>query len=111
MQGSAIGNQQAPIPLFYMAMTPSAAVQLGGAPAFSLTLPSYLSTSGFNFYVGYFDPSNALNGYQLNFEGPAAINGQTVSFAESTQSLSLKSAATYSFSLYEIPIPSPSPTP
>ena len=110
MQGSVIGNQPAPIPLLYVTITPSAPAQLAGAPAFTVTLPSYLSTSGFMYYVGYFDPSNPLNGYQPAFEGPGSVNGQTVGFTQPTRNLSLKSAMTYSFSLYEVPVPSPSPS-
>ena len=108
IQGSTTANQFAS--LFYVTMTPSAEVQLGSAPGFTLTLPSAVLTSGYKFYVGYFDPASAINAYQTSFEGPAIVDGQTVAFAPAIGSISMQPAVTYSFSIYEVPIPSPSPS-
>jgi hypothetical protein len=111
MQGTATANQPAPIPLMYVAMTPAAEVQFSSAPSFTLALPAELPTSGFNFFIGYFDPANALDGYQPAFEGPASVSGQTLTFSQNASGLTFKAGRTYSFSLYEVPLPSPSPQP
>lgn len=112
MQGSASGSQPAPTPLLYLAMTPQSEVRLSEAPSFSITLPEALPTSSDAFYIGFFDPSNPLAGYQPVFEGPAAVSGQTADFfTASSGALNFKADLTYCFSLYELPIPTPSPSP
>ena len=94
-------------PLLYITLTPSANVRLGATPAFSLVLPPNLPASGLAFYIAYFDPQHAAQGYQTAFEGPAAVNGQMIAFTQPAPSLSLN-ASTYSFCLYEVSVP-PSP--
>lgn len=111
MQGSSYGSALAPIPLIYVAMTAAAKVQFSAAPGFWLTLPAMLGTSGFNFYVGYFNPRKPLSGYESSFEGPAVVSGQQIRFSEGFSPLKFDAHQTYCFAVYEVPIPTPSPSP
>lgn len=111
MQGSSYGSELAPIPLIYVAMTPAAKVQFSAAPGFWLTLPAALGTSGFKFYVGYFNPNKPLSGYETAFEGPAVVSGQQIRFSERFSPLKFDAHQTYCFAVYEVPIPTPSPSP
>lgn len=94
--------------LLYLSISPQANVTFTGQPGFSITLPSRVSTAGLQFYLAFYSSP----GWQA-IAGPAAVSGQTLTFAaQSSGSASLSAGATYTFAIYSTTAtPSPSPTP
>jgi len=113
----------------YITVTPTAKVSFNATPAFSFTLPSSSGvSSGSSAWIALYDPTQSANGW-VTLLGPGTVNGQTVTFASSTNGFSLSAGTTYVFSLFTTsqtglsasacsvavatpaPSPFPSPTP
>jgi len=99
----------------YLLLQTSSNVNATSFPQISITLPRSDVTSGLNFYLAYFDPANAPNGYQMGMLGPQTTKTNTVAFPPVAQPFTLDANQLYIFVLYSVPIgtvtPSPSPTP
>lgn len=109
-----VNTGTAPTVYFFESFTASTTVTFNGVPGFSLTLPSSISTAGQAFYVALLAPG--MTQWQMAAEGPAQINGQTLTFPEQTgTTVTLTAGQTYWFAFYSIPAgsitPAPSPTP
>jgi hypothetical protein len=86
--------------LLFVSLKFSSTITLSGAPAFTFTVPSAAIVPGANYFVAMFDPTNRAAGWQLGFEGPATINGTTLTFTGSTTPFTLVGGQTYYFALY-----------
>ncbi len=86
-------------------------VTLLGGPSFDLTVPVADILDGTVYYFALYDPTNADLGWQLGFEGPAAVVGSTLIFVGASASVTLAANVTYEFALYGVSVAAPSPTP
>jgi hypothetical protein len=86
--------------LLFVSLNFSTTITLSGTPAFSFVVPNSVIVPGADYYVAMFDPTNRAAGWQLGFEGPAAISGNTVVFKGSTTPFTLTGGVTYYFALY-----------
>lgn len=95
---------------FYESFTSPVPLTFNGIPGFTITLPATLSTSNLYFYVGYFDAGT--NAWVDPILGPAAIGGNTLTFAGNPgQTVSLSANVPYTFAFYSLSSPAPTPTP
>lgn len=95
----------------------SAPVTLSAPPSFSFTLSPSNIVSGASYYVALYDPMNAALGWQLGFEGPGALSGDSLSFTGTGGAMTFAANQQYWFGLYAAstaaatPTPAPSATP
>lgn len=99
-------------PLDYFSFSDASAVKFSGFPAFSFTLPAAITTASKQFYLAFYDPKNAVAGWQTGFSGPATVTGQTLAFATGSTPFSMSAGLAYNFVLYSVntgPTPTPAP--
>jgi hypothetical protein len=86
--------------LFYVTFTSPVTLSLPRLPAFTLTLPATVPTTG-QFYYAISDPTSPNPGITFRTEGPASVSGRKVSFASSDNPLTLQAGKSYTFAFYE----------
>ncbi|MBV8809583.1 MAG: hypothetical protein JO033_12995 [Acidobacteriaceae bacterium] len=99
-------------PLLYFNLTATQNVTFSGFPAITITIPNSITTTGFQFYIAFFDVSNPSAGWVTQFRGPATVSGQTLTFAGSNTPFTMKAGQSYDFVLYAVQqgaTPSPPP--
>jgi hypothetical protein len=98
---------------FYTTIYLSNTVTFPTLPGFSVTLPMSVNSTGLQFFYAISDPKPANSAKaQFRTEGPAATSGQTVTFAPTTTSLTLKANQAYTIAFYAVSaIAKPSSTP
>ena len=95
----------------------SAPVTLSAPPSFSFSLSPSNIVSGADYYLALFDPMHAALGWQLGFEGPGALTGDSLAFTGSGSPMTFAANEEYWFGLYAVsaaastPTPAPSATP
>ncbi|PZR57927.1 MAG: hypothetical protein DLM50_04825 [Candidatus Meridianibacter frigidus] len=98
-------------PQLYFTFMPAVNTTFTGFPALTFTFNAGFVTSGFQFFVAFFDPKNTAAGWQQKYVGPGVVNGQTVTFAAGTKPVTFNGGSTYGFVLYGVPTVGPTPTP
>lgn len=97
--------------IIYLRIITDTVVTVPNSPTFAITVPASDIVPGASYYVAFLDP--ATNLWNLAFEGPAVVNGTTLTF--STQGLgnfTFKPHVQYFFTLIAFgPAATPSPAP
>jgi hypothetical protein len=97
--------------IFFDAITPSAAITLGGTISASQGFPSGVLTSGTQYYLGFYDPTQPSPAWQT-IGGPiTSSDGLTLTFSGSTKSFTLEAGATYGLAIFSLASPSSTPPP
>jgi hypothetical protein len=86
--------------LYYVTFTSRVTLSLPRLPAFTLTLPTSVPTTG-QFYYAISDPTSPNPGITFRTEGPASVSGHKVTFASSDNSLAFQAGKSYTFAFYE----------
>ena len=98
-------------PLVYVVLVVSGTASFATSMVFTFTLPRGTSLSpGSSANVGFYDPAQ---GQWQTLLGPGLVNGQTISFAGITGSVTLTAGTTYAFVLFSTaqPIAAVTPSP
>jgi streptogramin lyase len=97
---------------FYTTIRLSSTVTFPTLPAFSVTLPATVKPIGLWFFYAISNPSPG-NGAKVQFrtEGPATVSGQSVSFAPSSNRLTLQAGQPYTIAFYAISAIAATPAP
>ncbi len=99
-------------PLLYFDFVAAKTVTFAGFPSITITIPSNIVTTGEQFFIAFFDPTNPAAGWITNFRGPGTLNGQTLSFPGNSTPTTFKAGASYDYVLYAVQqgaTPSPPP--
>lgn len=96
--------------LFSLEILLSQTVTFSGFPGLSLTLPSSIATAGQSFYVAVYQGTSSTSPLIATL-GPAAVSGQTITFAPTTSQITLQGNQTYLLELYEAAAATASPSP
>ncbi len=96
--------------ILYVRLSADRVVQLPQSPAFSLTVPAASLVPGATYYVAFW-----AQGWNLGWQGPAAVDGTTLTFPGGGSAFAFQPNAEYWFALVAFAPsgapPSPSPTP
>lgn len=84
----------------YLTLTPSVTIAFPTIPAFTLTLPATIPTAGKSFFYGISDASAANPPPAFTAHGPAAVNGQTITFLADAGPLTVVAGQSYTFIVY-----------
>jgi hypothetical protein len=96
----------------YVSMNFSRTVTLTAPPSLVLALPAnFTIPPNTAFWLAMYDPTQSQTGWQLGFEGPAAVDGKSLHFSSTTPRTSFQGGVTYWFMVYAISVNSPTPTP
>ncbi len=104
----------------YLRLQFSADVTLPQAPAFSFIVPGTLSTNGTTYWLAFIDPLQSAAGWQLGFEGPAAVSAASttsgkpatqLAFASNGKPLAFAANQVYYFAVYAVSATAATPTP
>lgn len=86
-------------------------VLLSQAPSFTFALPSSDVVPGANYYLAMYDPNTPSLGWQLGFEGPGTVSGNSLTFTGSSSSTYFQAWTAYYLGLYAAPATAATPTP
>jgi hypothetical protein len=86
-------------------------VMLSQAPSFSFALPSGDVVSGAKYYLALYNQNTPSLGWQLGFEGPGTVSGNSVSFSGGSNSMYFQGWTAYYLGLYAAPANVATPTP
>jgi len=97
--------------LLYVELAFSASVTLPDAPGFAFSVPSGLPSA--NYYLALYDPTRPSLGWQLGFEGPAALGTNAFTFAPPASASPFSFAANVPeyFAVYAVSPALAAPTP
>lgn len=95
----------------YLYILFNADVALSRAPSFSFTVPSSDVVAGAKYYLALYNPNVPSLGWQLGFEGPGTVSGNTVAFAGGSSSMYFQAWTAYYLGLYAVPASQAAPTP
>lgn len=95
----------------YLYILFNADVVLSHAPSFSFTLPSADVVSGAKYYLALYNQNVPSVGWQLGFEGPGTVSGNTVAFTGGSSSMYFQAWTAYYLGLYAVPATQAAPTP
>ena len=95
----------------YLILESPSGLSASGFPQITITLRKTDSTAGLEFYLAYFDPVKAANGYQMGMFGPVTTATQIVTFPASSQPFTMVPNQPYIFVLYSIPAAAVTPEP
>ena len=103
----------ATLPILYIEIASSQTVTFPSAPTFALTVPAAVILAHVAYYLAEYDPLRSSMGWQTGFEGPATINGSTLTFAAPVPAAAFtftQQIPVY-FTLYGVSSSAPAPTP
>jgi hypothetical protein len=86
-------------------------VLLSQAPSFNFAIPSSDVVSGANYYLAMYNPNTPSLGWQLGFEGPGTVSGNSVAFNGSSSTTYFQGWTAYYLGLYAAPASAPTPSP
>ncbi len=99
--------------LVFYTLTVNQTMTFPSLPGFVVTLPQSVSTAGLQFFYAVSNPTATNSALQFLTEGPAAVSGQQLTFATSSDSLTLQPGLRYIFAFFATTgtaTPGPSPT-
>jgi hypothetical protein len=99
--------------LYFFRFLTSSSASFSNAPALTFSVPSTSIVSGVSYYLAEYDPLRPSLGWQKAFEGPAAVNGTTLTFAAPSPAtpLTIIAGVPLYFALYAVSSSAPTPTP
>ncbi len=85
---------------FYVTLVTPITITFTGIPGFSLTLPATIPTTGRSFFYAISDPTVTNVAQEFRTEGPAAVSGQTITFAATANPITLQAGKKYVVTFY-----------
>jgi hypothetical protein len=90
-----------PSPILYLQFTTSTTTTLTGTPALTFTLPI---TAGVSYYLASY---TSAGGWAFPVAGPGTVSSGSVTFAATTNSITISAAAPLTIALYSVPTAAP----
>ena len=88
--------------IFYDVITPSAAITVAGTVSFTQTFPSGTLTTGTNYYLAFYDSTQASPAWQT-ISGPVTTSdGITLTFSGIVPSFTLQQGEAYGFCVFSV---------
>jgi len=88
--------------VFYTVISPSAAITVAGAVSVTQTFPTGALTSGTNYYLAFYDSTQASPAWQT-ISGPVTTtDGVTLTFSGTVSSFTLQQGAAYAFCIFSV---------
>ncbi|MGA3037995.1 MAG: hypothetical protein ABSE64_11005 [Vulcanimicrobiaceae bacterium] len=89
-------------PVYYDVITPSAAITVAGTVSFTQTFPAGSVTTGTNYYLAFYDSTQASPSWQT-ISGPVtSSDGVTLTFSGTVPSFTLQQGAAYGFCVFSV---------
>ncbi|MDB5042280.1 MAG: putative subtilase-family protease [Candidatus Eremiobacteraeota bacterium] len=96
-------------PLVYLTLSASAAISFANTPTITVVLPLTVTPS--SVYLGLYDPSQPLSGWNFVQITPTVSNGNTLTFSTTVASVGLTAGSSTYFALFASPLALPTPSP
>jgi hypothetical protein len=97
-------------PMLYLQLLFSGNVSIANQPAITFQVPASNIVSGASYYIALYDSSRPTLGWQLGFEGPGVVSGNSIAFAGGAGSFTFDQFTWYIFALYAQSAAAPTPT-
>jgi hypothetical protein len=100
---------QAHTTLLYIGVSADHEIDLPSAPGFTITIPAADIVAGSAYFIAFYD--RAARAWVFPFEGPATVNGSTLTFTAAAGAFAFTAGARYWFALVSTaPLPTPAPS-